>query len=93
MLSFVEQLIKVSYNLNDLLWYSTAEQKILFLQERSTLVWYRLLFCVLFTQIWGHNVLMDLQIPSCHYSSIRDESICTKLQHNRTKACHPQLEA
>lgn len=39
MLSFVEQLIKAFYNLNDLLWYSTAE-KILFLQCRSTLIWY-----------------------------------------------------
>ena len=40
MLSFVEQLIKVSYNLNDLLWCCTAKQKILFLQDRSTLTWY-----------------------------------------------------
>lgn len=40
MLSFVEQLIKVSYNLNDLLWCYIAKQKILFLQDRSTLTWY-----------------------------------------------------
>lgn len=38
MLSFAEQLIRASYNLNDLLWYSTAKHKILSLQDRSTLI-------------------------------------------------------
>lgn len=38
MLSFVEQLIRASYNLHDLLWYSTAKHKIPFLQDRSILI-------------------------------------------------------
>lgn len=38
MLSFVEQLIKASYNLNDLLWDSRAKQRTHFLQDRGTLI-------------------------------------------------------
>lgn len=68
MLSFVEQLIKMSYNLNDLLWYSTAKQKILFLQDRSTLAH---VLGMLSPLTWRRNVLMGLQVPGCCCSSIR----------------------
>lgn len=46
MLSFVEQLIKASYNLNDLLWDSRAKQRTHFLQDRGTLI--GRMWCVLY---------------------------------------------
>lgn len=93
MLSFVEQLIRASYNLNDLLWYFIAKHKILFLQDRAPLFGPWHVLRVLFSLAWRPNVLMDLQLPTWFYSSTGDESICTKLQCSRVEACHPQLEA